>query len=266
MGGDLLTGWLNNQYAEDRQNAAQDFSAKQYATRYQTTVKDMQAAGLNPMLAYAQGVGNSPGGMVGSSNATPSLGSSYNQSTVASAQEANLRADTTNKKAQEQYIAAQTADAWASAAAKTKGLDLTAAMIDKTREEIKNIPEEGRRLRAVYINLAEQSALMAQQGQTEVARRANLEAATQKLRLENLISQADYDAIVSTGHIGRIAREIKPVSDIGADWLSPAKLVDKLLPNAVRGKSTTTRETGTSYDRQGNPSGGYSRERSTTER
>lgn len=258
MGGDLLTGWLNNQYAEDRQNAAQDFSAKQYATRYQTMVKDMQAAGLNPMLAYGQAPGSSPGGVVGSSNATPSLGSSYNQAAISSAQTYNLEA-------QGKLLDAQAADAWASAASKTKGLDLTDQLIIKTKEEIKNIPEEGRRLRAVYINLAEQSALYAQQGQTEVARRDNLAAATRKMLLENLITQADYDAMVKTNFIGRIAREVKPISDIGADWISPAKLVDKFLPNAVRGKSTTTRETGTTYDRKGRETGGYSRERSITE-
>lgn len=41
----------------DQANA---FSAQQFATRYQTTVKDMEAAGLNPMLAYSQGGGSPP--------------------------------------------------------------------------------------------------------------------------------------------------------------------------------------------------------------
>lgn len=36
------------------------WSAQQFATRYQTTTKDMQAAGLNPMLAYSQGGGSPP--------------------------------------------------------------------------------------------------------------------------------------------------------------------------------------------------------------
>jgi len=38
-------------------NATNQFNAQQYATRYQTTVKDLMASGLNPMLAYGQGAG-----------------------------------------------------------------------------------------------------------------------------------------------------------------------------------------------------------------
>lgn len=41
-------------------NDANQFNAQQFATRYQTTVKDLEAAGLNPMLAYGQGGGSPP--------------------------------------------------------------------------------------------------------------------------------------------------------------------------------------------------------------
>lgn len=57
-------GWFGaeqqNRRAADAAEQAQGFSAAQFASRYQTTVKDMQAAGLNPMLAYSQGGGFSP--------------------------------------------------------------------------------------------------------------------------------------------------------------------------------------------------------------
>ena len=49
--------------AQQNQANAQAFSAQQYATRYQTTTKDLQAAGLNPMLAVAQGPGSAPTGI-----------------------------------------------------------------------------------------------------------------------------------------------------------------------------------------------------------
>jgi methionine synthase II (cobalamin-independent) len=49
-----------NKTSVDLANQANQFSAQQYATRYQTTVKDLEAAGLNPMLAYGQGAGSPP--------------------------------------------------------------------------------------------------------------------------------------------------------------------------------------------------------------
>ena len=65
--GSLVGGGLSmigqnktNQTNMDLANQANAFSADQFATRYQTTVKDLEAAGLNPMLAYGQGGGSPP--------------------------------------------------------------------------------------------------------------------------------------------------------------------------------------------------------------
>jgi len=56
----LLGGILTNQSNQDIADDANAFNAQQYATRYQTSVKDLIAAGLNPMLAYSQGPGQAP--------------------------------------------------------------------------------------------------------------------------------------------------------------------------------------------------------------
>jgi hypothetical protein len=69
LGGSIFSANSANSSVQDQINAAQQnqanaqaFSAQQYATRYQTTVKDLQAAGLNPMLAVSNGPGNAPTG------------------------------------------------------------------------------------------------------------------------------------------------------------------------------------------------------------
>lgn len=242
--GDLVTGWVNNQYAEDRQNSAQNFSAEQYAKRWQTTTSDMKAAGLNPMLAYSQGVGSSPSGSPASSNATPSLSQAYSRGSVASAQTANIEADTDNKKAQANLIEAQAAHAWASASQSTANVDLINQTVQKTIKETRNLDDEQTRLRAVYHNLAESSALMAQQNQTEVHKRHVLDATARKLLAEGNITRAEYDAMVDTGFIGVAAREVKVLSDVTSDW------VDKALPWR-QGKGSSEEHTDIVRDKHG---------------
>ena len=58
LGGSLLSGGLSllggimtNESNQDIASEANAFSAEQYAKRYQTTVADMAAAGLNPVQA-----------------------------------------------------------------------------------------------------------------------------------------------------------------------------------------------------------------------
>jgi len=72
-GASLIGGMLTNQAQAKLAAGAQSFSAEQSEkqmdfqermreTQYQTTVKDLMAAGLNPMLAYSQGGAGTPSG------------------------------------------------------------------------------------------------------------------------------------------------------------------------------------------------------------
>lgn len=214
VGGSLLSGFLNNSAASARQDNAQEFSAQQYATRYQTTVKDMQSAGLNPMLAYGGISGSSPTSSAASSAGTPDLGASFLQSKMNSAQVANIQADTENKKASADLIEAQALNQRASAGAASASVGQINATVDKIREEIKNVPEEGKRLRQMVQMLADQGALMAQQGETQVSQRKHIEAMISKLGSEVNLNNLDISAAEDLDNLGRKSKQLQAVVDL----------------------------------------------------
>lgn len=214
-GASLIGGMQRNASAADQAQAANAFSAQQFASRYQTTVKDMQAAGLNPMLAYSQGAGGQPSGQQASVEdvISPAV-SKLQQTRVNSAQIANVNADTENKKAQADLIAAQAAQAWSSAGQATANTELIRRNTEKVVEEIKNVPLEGERLRRLAQMIYEQGNLMYQQQLTEAQR-----AEVQKATIANVIADTglkhlDIKAAEALDNLGRTATQLKPVIEI----------------------------------------------------
>ncbi|UOF82701.1 pilot protein [Microviridae sp.] len=242
FGASLFTGAANNRAASQRQDDAQSFSAQQYATRYQTTVKDMESAGLNPMLAYGQGAGNSPTSSAASSSGYGDGGATLNQSRLASAQVANIAADTANKQAQADNIQADTqlkrSSASLNVANTTKSgadADLSRASISnlefsskqsaanteylnqqasRVAAEIKNIPKEGNRLDALVRTLGAEY-------ENILARTHNVQTATEQLKWlavktmhESDLAGLDVQAAQGLGNIGREAGQLKPVVDV----------------------------------------------------
>ena len=141
-GASLIGTHMTNEANRDIANQANAFSAQQFATRYQTTVKDMQAAGLNPMLAYSQGASGSPTGQVGhpQQNAIGSAVEGYHKSKerdIMDAQITLLNEQAT--KANQEML---------ESIARTKGIDLdnTSKMlygVDRARQELYNLGGTG---------------------------------------------------------------------------------------------------------------------------
>lgn len=119
--------------AQQNQANAQAFSAQQYASRYQTTVKDLQAAGLNPMLAVSQGPGSAPVGQ-----AAPTFNKLGNTSTGL-INGAIAGADFMNKRASEEDIYASVDLKHAQMADTLAHVPVHAADIDQKRATVKNL-------------------------------------------------------------------------------------------------------------------------------
>ncbi|WNK13568.1 MAG: DNA pilot protein [Microvirus sp.] len=226
-------GQSRNQAQAEQANSANEFSAKQFATRYQTTTADMQAAGLNPMLAYSQGGGSPPTGQQASvsdaiSPAVESARSSYavgNQAKLIGAQVEATKASAEASSAQAAKTRAETelvnplaaADIdfkHSSAGSARQNIEFLRTQASKIIEEIKNIPLEGDRLKALVRNLASSADLLDKQGLTEIQKRVQMEALARKTFNEADLSMLDVKSATDFSNIGRDAAQIKPILDL----------------------------------------------------
>lgn len=220
--GAVAGGVLNNYFAGQRQEDSQDFSAQQFATRYQTTVKDMQQAGLNPMLAYSQGGGNAPTSSAASASGVENLGSVITQSKMTDAQVANVEAQTRLANAQAAAAEATAVEQARANLEKTLGeIGLNAAQSAKVQSEtqnniaqLNNIKSENDRIIRASEMLYQQANLLYQQQLTETQRERLLRVQASKYASEAALNQLDLDAANKLENSGRLGREIKPFFDM----------------------------------------------------
>lgn len=211
-----------NSMQADQATQANEFSASQFANRYQTTVKDMSAAGLNPMLAYSQGGGSPPSGQQGQMQdpVGPAVETGYRafsaarSAEVQKAQIDNIEADSNVKRAQAMLTEAQIGATGASADQSRASIGFMEQQGKKIIAEIENIPKQGAQLDALAQQLLASKKLMDEQGVTQSAQRENLRSLALKAMTEVGLLELDYQAAKDMGNIGREAGQLKPIFDI----------------------------------------------------
>lgn len=203
IGGGIDTNAQNRNSAE----SAQAFSASQYATRYQTQVADMKAAGLNPMLAYQQSPGSSPTGVTYRAE-NPYSDTSKHVSNIASAGQADA--------ASKQAVATVARIGQEITNLKTdneKGI----AVIRNLGEEFQNLMKQGWNLTEVGNQLRASVSLMRAQTTSEqfrpalIAAQQAVQVQLQKLQAEQTsLAAVDVRAAESFGELGKTVGALEP--------------------------------------------------------
>lgn len=162
-----------NEWNAQQAQLNRDFQERMRATQYQTTVKDLQAAGLNPMLAYTNGGAGTPSGAISApaqSKVATGMSSAYQSAQTTQA----LQTAALNQAQIDQVIAT-------TQKIKSETLDQSVA----TAQQLQNLANS----REQTVNLSRHGELTFQQALTQAAERGRIEAATGNTRAETQLKE-----------------------------------------------------------------------------
>ena len=190
----FIGGQAQNAASAQAAREQMDFQREMSDTSYQRQVKDLEAAGINPMLVTKLGGASTPPGAM-PSFVNPGLMAAQSFSAMQSSQAAKQQAETSERLSDSQI----------------KQVD---AATDKIREEIKNIPIEGQRLKEMVYLVARQTDYYQHLGYSEAQRTDMVKATIQKLIAETDLVKFDVQAAQQLDNLGREVKQLEPIVNI----------------------------------------------------
>jgi hypothetical protein len=186
-----------------RADASNEWSAAQYASRYQTQVADLKAAGLNPMLAYQQSPGSAPTAQqVTFQNPFSAAASSYQQGVATEA-------------AAQQHLA--------SAEQSKKMLEQIDASVAEIKERTKKIPLEADQIKFTIQKLAEEAANIAQDTENKSVLRKQMYVMMEKVKSETGLLKNQLAVEQALDNFGRTSKEALPMAKFLLDLFRSLK-------------------------------------------
>ncbi|AXH74639.1 MAG: DNA pilot protein [Microviridae sp.] len=155
-----------------------DYQERMRGTQYQTTVNDLRAAGLNPMLAYTNGGSGTPGGATASYGSIPHIGNKMESAMNSSAMAATIR------------------NTWAQTDKTEADADLSRALATKAEADTTqstasagNLTQQTENLKEQVTQIRQNVHLQYQQGNTEFDKQSLLRAQQELALIEKKLTE-----------------------------------------------------------------------------